>query len=75
MASRVDAIGVASVDKNCDRGEPHAGERLGRSPGWSASAAGKRSEAGATDSKASSMRVRKASRSQAFDSPCRARAG
>jgi hypothetical protein len=40
---------VATFERNFRQGAPHAGERPDRSPGRSASAAGKRSEAVATD--------------------------
>jgi hypothetical protein len=53
----------------CHRGEQHRGERPDRSPGWSDSEAGLRSDAVATDE------VWEATRSRASESPCRARAG
>jgi hypothetical protein len=53
----------------CDRGEPHVGERPDRSPGGSASEAGLRSDAVATDRREVSTEIRKASRARAPDSP------
>jgi hypothetical protein len=44
-----DSRSMMQVMVTWHRGEPHAGERPDRSPGWSASEAGMRSDAGTTD--------------------------
>jgi hypothetical protein len=60
---------VAAFEHRLREGEPHAGERPDRSPGWSASAAGKRSEAIATDRCAASTEIREADRSRVPPKP------
>jgi hypothetical protein len=63
----VGVSGVAAFEHRLRQGEPHAGERPDRSPDWSASAAGKRRDAVATDRWAGSTKIREGEIGCVFD--------